>query len=74
MAKKKTLKKQGFCLKSMPIVKSKKTPLLLKHNPSDFFKSHEKVALVLKASLEEGDTKAFLEILNVYCKSNKHFK
>lgn len=55
----------------MPISKSKKTPHLLKHNPSDFFKSHEKVALALLASLEEGDSEAFLEILNVYLSANR---
>ncbi|MGC2595207.1 MAG: hypothetical protein WA347_02880 [Rhabdochlamydiaceae bacterium] len=71
MAKKKTSKKQGFCLENMPIVKSKKTPHLLKHNPSDFFKSHEKVALALLTSLEEGDPGAFLEILNVYLSANR---
>jgi probable addiction module antidote protein len=71
MAKKKTSKKQSFCLKNMPIVKSKKTPLLLKHDPSVFFKSHEKVALALLTSLEEGDPGAFLEILNVYLSANR---
>jgi probable addiction module antidote protein len=55
----------------MPIIKSKKTPHLLKHNPSDFFKSHEKVALALLTSLEEGDPGAFLEILNVYLSANR---
>ena len=55
----------------MPIVKNKKTPHLLKHDPSDFFKSHEKVALALLTSLEEGDAGAFLEILNVYLSANR---
>jgi hypothetical protein len=59
-------KKQNFCLENMPIVKSKKAPHLHRHNPSDFFKSHEKVTLALTTSLEEGNTGTFLEILNVY--------
>src|SRR5271170_3848698 len=71
MSKKKTSKKQSFCLKNMPIVKSKKTPHLLEHDPSVFFKSHEKVALALLTSLEEGDPGAFLEILNVYLSVNR---
>src|ERR1700678_171337 len=64
-------KKQSFCLKNMPISKSKKTPHLLRHNSSDFFKSHEKVALALLTSLEEGDPGTFLEILNVYLSANR---
>ncbi len=55
----------------MPISKSKKTPHLLKHDPKVFFKSHEKVALALLTSLEEGDPEAFLEILNVYLDANR---
>jgi probable addiction module antidote protein len=55
----------------MPIVKSKKTPHLLKHDPRDFFKSHAKVASALLTSLEEGDPGAFLEILNAYLSANR---
>jgi probable addiction module antidote protein len=55
----------------MPILKSKKTLHLLKHDPSDFFKSHEKVASALLTSLEEGDAGAFLEILDVYLRANR---
>lgn len=71
MVKKKTSQKQSSCLHNMPIVKSKKTPHLLKHDPSVFFKSHEKVALALLTSLEEGDAGAFLEILDVYLNANR---
>ncbi len=55
----------------MPIIKSKNTPHLLKHDPCDFFRSHEKVALALLNSLEEGNPGAFLEILNVYLNANR---
>jgi probable addiction module antidote protein len=71
MVKKKTSRKQPFCLNNMPISKSKNTPLLLKHNTRDFFKAHQKVALALLSSLEEGDPKAFLEILNAYLDANR---
>jgi probable addiction module antidote protein len=71
MVKKKASKKQRFCLNNMPISKSKKTPHSLKHDPKNFFKSHEKVALALLTSLEEGDPKAFLEILNIYLDANR---
>jgi hypothetical protein len=66
MAKKKTSKRQRFCLKDMPIVKSKKAPQLRKHDPRDFFKSQEKVSEALLTSLEEGKPGDFLEILNVF--------
>ena len=55
----------------MPIVKSKKDAASSEHNPSAFFKSHEKVAKALLQSLEENDTDAFLEILDVYLKINR---
>lgn len=55
----------------MPILKSKKTPHVLKHDARDFFKSHQKVALALLTSLEEDDPEAFLEILDVYLKANR---
>ncbi len=55
----------------MPIVQSRKTPHLLKHNPKDFFRSHEKVASALLTCLEEGDPSTFLEILNVYLSANR---
>lgn len=71
MAKKKISKKQSFCLENMPIIKSKKTPHVLKHNPSIFFKSHEKVAKALLQSLEENDAGAFLEILDTYLHINR---
>ena len=71
MAKKQTSKRQRFCLEHMPISRSKKTPHVLKHEPRDFFKSHEKVALALLTSLEEGDHEAFLEILDIYLKANR---
>src|ERR1700679_1267951 len=71
MVKKKISKKQRFCLNNMPISKSRKTPHLLKHDPRNFFKSHEKVAIALLTSLEEGDPEAFLEILNVYLDANR---
>jgi DNA-binding phage protein len=60
-----------FSLKSMPICKSKKASYLLSHVPSAFFTSKKKVALALLASLEEGDSEAFLEILNVYLSANR---
>lgn len=50
----------------MPIVKSKTTHHVLKHDPSVFFKSHDKVAIALLTSLEKDDREIFLEILNVY--------
>ena len=71
MLKKKTSKKRHFCLNTMPISKSKKTPHLLKHDPRNFFKAHKKVAIALLTSLEEGDPKAFLEILNAYLDANR---
>jgi hypothetical protein len=71
MAKKQISKKRSFCLEDMQIVKSKKMLHLLKHDPRDFFKSHEKVASALLTSLEEDDPGAFLEILDVYLKVNR---
>ena len=71
MTKKKTLKKQKFCLDAMPIVKSKASAKLREHDPSEFFKRHEKVAEALLNSLEENDAPAFLEILNTYLYINK---
>lgn len=71
MTKKKTSKKQTFCLDDMPIIKTKKTTPKLNHKPSVFFKSHEKVAEALLQSLESNDVEAFLEILDVYLKANR---
>ncbi len=55
----------------MPILKNKKGLLSVKHKPSDFFKSHEKVAKALLDSLKEGDAAAFLEILDAYLRVNR---
>jgi hypothetical protein len=63
MTQKKTLKKQKSCLDAMPIIKSRKNSALRDHDPSEFFKRHEKVAEALLKSLEENDAPAFLEIL-----------
>jgi DNA-binding phage protein len=71
MTRKKTSKRQGFCLDDMPIVKSKKNVIVTEHKPSGFFKSHEKVAEALLQSLEENDVEAFLEILDVYLRVNR---
>ena len=71
MTKKKTSKKQVVCLENMPIVKSKKGSISSAHNPSSFFKSHEKVAAAILQSLEENDAEAFLEILDAYLKVNR---
>ncbi len=60
-----------FCLEDIPIVKSKKDSALLKHNPRDFFKSHEKVGEALLQCLEENDAGAFLEILDSYLRVNR---
>ena len=70
MAKKKTTKRQSFSLKDMPIIKSKKTAQVLKHDPRDFFKSQEKVSEALLTSIEEGNPGDFLEILDVYLSAN----
>lgn len=71
MTRKKILKKQKFCLDAMPIVKSRAGAKLRDHDPSEFFKRHEKVAEALLNSLEENDAPAFLEILNTYLYINK---
>src|SRR6185437_13303351 len=71
MTKKKTLKKRKSCLDAMPIIKSKKTSALRDHDPSEFFRRHEKVAEALLKSLEENDASAFLEILNTYLYINR---
>ncbi|MGD0665411.1 MAG: hypothetical protein ABSA17_06750 [Rhabdochlamydiaceae bacterium] len=71
MAKRKTLKKQKTCFDDMPIIKSKKNSRLRDHDPSAFFKRHEKVAEALLQSLEENDADAFLEILNTYLYINR---
>jgi DNA-binding phage protein len=71
MARKKTSKKQKFCLGSIPIVKSKAGAKLCEHDPREFFKYHDKVAEALLNSLEENDAPAFLEILNTYLYINK---
>lgn len=71
MTKKKTSKKQKFCLDDMPVVKSKKGSSVISHKPSNFFKSHEKVAEALLQSLEENNADAFLEILDAYLKINR---
>ncbi len=63
---KKILKKQKFCFKDAPIIKSKKHSLTLQHKPSEFFQSHEKVTEALLQSLEENDADAFLEIAEAF--------
>lgn len=45
-------------------------PKIRDHNPSEFFKHHEKVAEALTQSFEENDADAFLEILNTYLHIN----
>lgn len=55
----------------MPIIKSKRHPKLRDHDPTAFFKCHEKVARALLQSLEENDAAAFLEILNTYLYINR---
>lgn len=55
----------------MPIIKRKKSTSAAGHKPSNFFKSHEKVAEALLQSLEENDADAFLEILDAYLKVNR---
>jgi len=71
MTKKKTLKKQKLCFNDMPIIKSGKNSNLRDHDPSEFFKQHDKVAEALLMSLEENDVSAFLEILNTYLLINR---
>jgi DNA-binding phage protein len=71
MTKKRTLKKQKFCLEDTPIIQSKKQTRALQHKPSEFFQSHEKVAAALLQSLEENDAGAFLEILDIYLRVNR---
>jgi DNA-binding phage protein len=71
MPKKKILKKQKFCFENTPIIKSKKQVPTLRHKPSEFFQSHEKVASALLQSLEENDAGAFLEILDAYLHVNR---
>jgi probable addiction module antidote protein len=71
MTKKKTSKKQKSYLGDMPIIKSKKNSALRDHDPSEFFKKHDKVAEALLKSLEENDAPAFLEILNTYLFINR---
>ena len=63
-------KKQKFCLDDMPIVKSKKHSKIRDHDPTEFFKRHEKVAEALLQCLEENDVDAFLEILDTYLRIN----
>ena len=70
MTKKKTSKKREFCFEDMPILKSK-TKASAKHKPSDFFKTHDKVAKALLQSLEDNDAGAFLEILDAYLRVNR---
>jgi DNA-binding phage protein len=62
---------QNTYLDAMPIAKTKKHPKLRDHDPSAFFKCHEKVAKALLQSLEENDAEAFLEILNTYLYINR---
>jgi hypothetical protein len=55
----------------MQIIKSKKNSTLRDHDPSKFFKSHEKVIEALFQSLKENDADAFLEIINIYLYINR---
>lgn len=55
----------------MPITKTKKETPALQHKPTEFFRSHEKVATALLESLEENDAGAFLEILDAYLRVNR---
>ncbi len=55
----------------MPILKNKKRATTTKHESSEFFKSHNKVAVALLESLEENDAGAFLEILDAYLRVNR---
>ena len=55
----------------MPIVKTKKDARLRDHDPSEFFKRHDKIAEALLKSLEENDAAAFLEILDTYLHINR---
>jgi probable addiction module antidote protein len=55
----------------MPILKNKKGVPSWQHKPSDFFRSHKKVAEALLTCLEENDASAFLEILDAYLNVNR---
>lgn len=71
MHKKKTSKKQGFCLDDVPIATIKSKAGIKEVHPEKAFKDHKKVGAALFACLLENDTEAFIEILEAYLRVNK---
>lgn len=66
MPKRKTSKKQGFSLKSMPAKELKKSSGVTEHDPSSRLKDKHYVAQALIECLQDGDADAFKEILRSY--------
>lgn len=64
-------KKQKFCFNDMPIAPIKHDNDLTKHDPTQLFKDHEKVASVLQECLRDNDIESYREILDTYVRVNK---
>lgn len=65
------MKKQKSCFNDMPITSIKENNDLIKHDPKQSFKDHEKVALALLECLIDNDTKSYIEILDSYLRVNR---
>lgn len=71
MRKKRTSKKQSFCLSDITINKIKNYEGLSKVNTTEYFKNEDKVARALLQCLIEGDAEAFMEILDAFLSVNR---
>src|SRR5437868_6086965 len=71
MHKKKTSKKQDFCLDDIPIAKLKTGTTTELHHPGKIFKNHKRVGTALLECLIENDTDSFIEILDAYLRINR---
>ena len=71
MHKKKTSKKQDFCLNDMPIANLKSGIITEAVHPEKIFKNHKQIGAALLDCLIENDTEAFIEILDSYLRVNK---
>ena len=71
MRKKKTSKKQGFCIDDIPISKTRKGAKLKTYDPSEYFGNPDKVGRALLECLESNDSESFIDILDAYLMVNR---
>ena len=71
MHKKKTSKKQEFCLDDVPVAAVKSKVGIKEVHPEKIFKDHKKIAIALFECLIDNDVEAFIEILDSYLRVNR---